>query len=194
MVVFYRGEEFKKIEVDASLRLNYAISNHGRLISYSNDFKEGNELKGGMAEGFRVFKYNKFVDGKRKSITLQFSRLVAKYFLPEVDSDDKKFVIHLDHNKINDTVENLQWATQKEVTEHNKKNPLVIAGREKTISHNIKADGRKLTSTQVIRIKKMLLRKDNKTRLVMIAKQFNITTQQLYRIRTGENWGHIEVE
>ena len=27
----------------------------------------------------------------------------------------------------------------------------------------------------------------------MIAKQFNITTQQLYRIRTGENWGHIKV-
>ena len=39
----------------------------------------------------------------------------------------------------------------------------------------------------------MLLRQDNKTRLVMIAKQFNITTQQLYRIRTGENWGHIQV-
>ena len=67
------------------------------------------------------------------------------------------------------------------------------AAFKKFQENNIKRDGRKLTSTQVIRIKKMLQRPDNKTRLVMIAKQFNITTQQLYRIRTGENWGHIKV-
>jgi hypothetical protein len=39
----------------------------------------------------------------------------------------------------------------------------------------------------------MLQRPDNKTRLIMIAKQFDITTQQLYRIRIGENWGQIKV-
>jgi hypothetical protein len=187
------NETFKKIDIEYPLTFNYAISNFGRLVSYTDDVLQGKELNGGMAEGFRVFSFYVRVNGKKKSITNQFSRLVAKYFIENDDQANKKFVIHLDHNKLNDRVENLKWATQKEVTEHNKSNPLVIAGREKTIQHNLKADGRKLTSTQVIRIKKMLQREDNKTRLVLIAKQFNISTQQLWRIKTGENWSHIKV-
>lgn len=193
MILVYRNEVFKEIKLKHELQFKYAISNYGRLFSYTDDVLQGNELFGGMAEGFKIFKYGIRVDGKRKTISLQYSRMVATYFIENENPENKKFVIHLDHNKLNDHVSNLRWATQKEVTEHNKKNPLVIAGREKTIQHNIKADGRKLTSTQVIRIKKMLQREDNKTRLVMIAKQFNITTQQLRRIRSGENWSHIIV-
>ncbi|QYS85663.1 hypothetical protein JJC03_10775 [Flavobacterium oreochromis] len=65
---------------------------------------------------------------------------------------------------------------QKEVIEHNKKNPLVIAGWSKTITHNIKSDGVKLTLTQNNQNKKMLQRADNTTRLKIFAKQFNINT------------------
>jgi len=192
MIQFNRGEEFKQIRIDETLKLKYAISNQGRLISYKENFKEGNELRGGMVEGYKVFKYNVKVNGQKKCKHFLFYRLVAEYFLPK-DGDDRNFVLHLDYDKVNDRLENLKWANQKELTEHHSKNPTVIAGKAKIIEINIKADGRKLTSTQVIRIKKMLQRPDNKTRLVMIAKQFNITTQQLYRIRTGENWGHIKV-
>ena len=102
-------------------------------------------------------------------------------------------MLHLDFDKVNDHVTNLKWANQKELTAHHSKNPLVIKAKQFIIEYNKKADGRKLTSTQVIRIKKMLKREDNKTRLTLIAKQFNISTQQLWRIRTGENWGHLEV-
>ncbi len=193
MIRLFPNEEFRKIDIEDSLLLNYAISNYGRLVSYENDILLGNELLGGKAEGFRIFRYAIYLNGKRKNITHQYSRLVAKYFIPNDDENTKKFVIHLDHNKLNDKVENLRWASQKEVTAHNKNNPLVIAGREKTIQHNIKADGRKLTSTQVIRIKKMLQREENNTRMVMIAKQFNISTQQLRRIKSGENWSHIKI-
>jgi hypothetical protein len=192
MIQFYRGEEFKQLNLPDPLKLKYAISNHGRLISYVDEFKNGNELKGGMVEGYKVFKYNVRLNGVRKSKHFLFYRLVAEYFIPK-ESEDRNFVLHLDYDKINDKVENLKWANQQELTAHHIKNPSVIEGKAKTLAHNIKADGRKLTSTQVIRIKKMLQREDNKTRLVMIAKQFNITTQQLYRIRTGENWGHIKI-
>lgn len=192
MIQFYRNEEFKQIIIDAPLQLNYAISNHGRLISYKDNIKEGNELKGGIVEGYKVFKYSIRVDGIRKSKHFLFYRLVADYFVPK-ENEDQTFVLHLNYDKIDDHVRNLKWANQAELTAHHIKNPCVIAGKAKTLAHNIKADGRKLTSTQVIRIKKMLQREGNKTRLVMIAKQFNITTQQLYRIRTGENWGHIVV-
>lgn len=192
MIQLFRNEEFREIELPEKLRLRYAISNQGRLISFSDDMKQGRELKGGKMEGYRVFQYSYRLGDKKKHRTILIYRLVAQYFLPK-GNDDQTFVLHLDYDKMNDRVENLRWANQAELTAHHSVNPAVIEGKLKTIAHNIKADGKKLTSTQVIRIKKMLQRKDNKTRLVMIAKQFNITTQQLYRIRTGENWGHIKV-
>jgi hypothetical protein len=34
---------------------------------------------------------------------------------------------------------------------------------------------------------------NRKTRLKLIAKQFGISEMQLYRIKSGENWGHIKV-
>ncbi len=193
MIQLLRGEEFKKIVVPDSLKLNYAISNFGRLVSYKDNLLEGKELRGGMLEGYRIWKYNLFVDGKRKTIHLFFYRLVAEYFIEKAPDDDRRFVLHLDFNKVNDHVSNLKWANQKELTAHHSKNPLVIKAKRDIIEFNKKADGRKLTSTQVIRIKKMLKREDNKTRFTLIAKQFNISTQQLWRIRTGENWGHLEV-
>jgi hypothetical protein len=193
MIKLLRGEIFKNLILKDELKSNYVISNYGRIVSYKEDIFSGIELNGSITNGFRVFNYSKYINGKRKSVTHLYSRLVASHFLPEPASELHQFVMHLDHNKLNNHVSNLKWATQDEVVQHNKSNPLVIQGRAKTIAHNIKADGRKLTSTQVIRIKKMLQRQDNKTRLVMIAKQFNITTQQLYRIKTGENWSHIKI-
>ena len=192
MIHFYRGEEFKEIKMDASLQLKYAVSNHGRVVSYSENIKEGRELKGGSVEGYRIFGYSIRVDGVRKSRYFLIYRLVAEYFIPK-GNEDQTFVLHLNYDKLDDRVQNLKWANQLELTAHHSTNPEVIKGRAKTLAHNLKADGKKLTSTQVIRIKKMLQREGNKTRLVMIAKQFNITTQQLYRIRTGENWGHIKI-
>jgi DNA-binding Xre family transcriptional regulator len=53
--------------------------------------------------------------------------------------------------------------------------------------------GLKLTSTQVIHIKKRLQDPKRKTRIKMLAKQFGVSEMQINRIRTGENWGHIKV-
>ena len=192
MIRINRGEEFKQIEIDYPLQKKYAVSNHGRVISYTDGFLNGHELKCAKAEGFRVFRYQTKVNGKRKDKGYLIYKLVAQYFIPN-DNPERTMVLHLDYVKDNDRVENLRWATKQEQIDFQSKNPNVIANKARIIEFNKKADGRKLTSTQVIRIKKMLQRPDNKTRLVMIAKQFNITTQQLYRIRTGENWGHIKV-
>ncbi len=48
--------------------------------------------------------------------------LVAKTFLP--NPDDKPNVIHKDHNKLNNHVENLEWGTVKEQCGHKKKHEL----------------------------------------------------------------------
>ena len=51
----------------------------------------------------------------------------------------------------------------------------------------------KLSEAKVRVIKKKLLDPNRRTRLRIIANQFGITTTQLYRIKSGENWGEIKV-
>jgi predicted DNA binding protein len=54
--------------------------------------------------------------------------------------------------------------------------------------------GHKLTSTQVMLLKKKIFDPNRKTRLKFLAKQFGISEMQLYRIKSGENWSHVKIE
>ncbi|MHA7843264.1 MAG: hypothetical protein ACX93I_08095 [Winogradskyella sp.] len=69
---------------------------------------------------------------------------------------------------------------------HQWNNPTFIAAKK-----NQDPPYAKLSENNVRLIKKMLKNPNRKTRLKMIAKQFGISTTQLKRIETGENWGHV---
>lgn len=188
----YPGEEFREIDIEKSLKFRYAISNYGRLASFSEKITEGNILNGGIIDGYRIFRYTIRVDGKKTYKYYFFYKLVAKYFIPKT-SEEQTYVLHLDYVRDNDVLRNLKWATREEMIAHGKKSPHVIRAKQNLLEHNIKADGKKLTSTKVILIKKMLQNPERKTRLKMIAKQFGISETHLKRIERGENWGHIKV-
>ena len=104
---------------------------------------------------------------------------------------DKPYVIHKDFDKKNNKVENLMYVDRKELTEHNKKNPAVIAAKKKALK-NPKYS--KLTAGRVKLIKQKIFDPNRKTRMRMIAKQFGISEMQLYRIKSGENWGHVDYD
>jgi predicted DNA binding protein len=116
-------------------------------------------------------------------------------------SDEQVYVLHLDRKRDNDKVENLQWATKSEQLEHSRKSPYVKIAKRKQLwrlaEYRVKRKregiGNKLTSTQVMFLKKKLLDPNRKTRLKILAKQFGVTEMTLQRIKTGENWGHIKV-
>lgn len=192
MIRFYANEVFREIETDVPLKYRYAVSNQGRLISFSEEFKDGNLLKGSISDGYKTFRYRKRVDGKPITKTLFIYKLVAEFFIPK-DSEDQQHVVHLDYVRDNDTTKNLKWATYEQALLHRSKSPHVINSKKKLIEHNIKADGRKLTSTNVIHLKKLLNNPNNKTRIKMLAKQFGISEMQVNRIKRGENWSHIQV-
>jgi hypothetical protein len=95
----------------------YSVDTTGQVYSY----KRGSKLKhiGGVIydksrgrHSYRVGCF--FKEGKSKS--LYFHRLVAEAFIP--NPDNKKEVNHIDGDKLNNSVENLEWATRSENTIH----------------------------------------------------------------------------
>ncbi len=188
MIKSFWNEEWKDLNFEeGALRKKYAISNYGRIVSYTDNLENGNLVRGGVLRGYKTLPVRPF--GKSK--TFYVHKLVAEYFLEKKD-DDHKYVIHLDYNKENNFVDNLKWATKDEMFSHQQKNPVVLEAREKQKGRKT-VKGHKLTATQVIRLKKKILDPNRKTRLKLIAKQFGISEMQLYRIKSGENWGHIKI-
>lgn len=189
MIRTFPNEIWKEVIFEpGALKFRYAVSNHGRLVSYTDKIEDGNLLKGGVLGGYPTFVSRP--SGKSK--TLYLHKLVAELFL-ETPAENATFVIHKDYNKKNNHVNNLAWATKREVEMHQQESPFVKEGRKKR-KYAKPTRGHKLTSTDVIRIKRKIFDPNRKTRLKIIAKRFGISEMQLYRIKSGENWSHIKVD
>ena len=183
--------------MEDELQRRYAISNYGRLVSFTEKIENGRLIKGTKQDGYRIWRYKFVSNGKFVYRHRFYYRLVAEHFLRK-SSDDQIYVLHLDRKRSNDKFTNLRWATKEEMLEHSKKSPYVIASKQKHIQclkalREKKMDGMKLTMTQVMFLKKRLLDPNRKTRLKMLAKEYGVSTMTLHRIKTGENWGHIKV-
>lgn len=192
MLVSYPGEIFTTIDLGVKRKLNYAISNFGRLISYKYNFKEGTVLKPNITNKLQVFRYKVARDeGGYFHKHLMIARVVAEAFVNK-PSEEHDFVIHLDFNNTNDHYTNLKWVTEEEKYAHQRINPNIIEGHAKRIvKMRSLQQGAKLDTTQVMRIKRMIHDPNRKTRMRLIAKQFGISEMQLYRIKSGENWANV---
>ncbi len=186
------GEEFREIKMDYSVKLRYAISNFGRMISFTDEIRSGRSLRGGVLDGYKIFRFKIYRDGISINSHFFYYKLVAKYFVQKY-SENQEHVIHLDYNRSNDHTQNLKWVTSTERLEHIRKSPFVIEAQKNFIESNRNGYGSKLTSTRVMMIKKLLANPNRKTRIKMIARQFGVSEMQIYRIKSGENWGHVKV-
>ena len=175
----WRTVRFKDIHPDE----RYEVSNHGRIRLFKPETETWRILKTANVGGYRYFSFKSSIHWKVRK-TKAVHRLVAQEFCENKSLG--RFVIHLDYDKANNYHRNLKWVNQKELTEHNKANPNVKNAVRKNVITN-----QKLTETDVIRLKKKLLRGNNK--LYKLAKEFGITHTQLNRIRKGENWAHVKV-
>jgi len=175
----YRNEEWKLFTLKDcdTHRNNIMISNYGRLKKKTHTQTEHKLMKTLKANKFHMFFFTK-KDGKPASFYVH--RLVAILFIK--NPEDKKFVIHKDHNLDNNHVDNLAWCTRSELAKHQLTNPKRIAKM---------GANAKLTVGRVKLIKRKIFDPNRKTRMKIIAKEFGISTMQLYRIKSGENWGHV---
>ena len=121
----------------------------------------------------------------KKSTSRYVHKLVAQHFL-EKENEDQIYVIHLNYDKDDNAVENLKWATKREKELHQFNNPTWEA-----IFKNKSTDYAKLSIGKVKIIKRQL--KNKRTRISMIAKRFGVSDTQIHRIKSGENWSHVEI-
>jgi len=179
------NEQWKEIEMvdEGKLRQRkYAISNYGRVVSYTENIETGKLLKYGLIEGYPVLSL-----GHKVKISRCVHKLVAHYFLPE-PNPGQNYVIHYDFDKQNNSVKNLQWATNEQMQQHQNYNPRVQRARK---NRPKRTKGQKLTDKQVKRLKNAINDPNRKRTYRQIAKRYGISEMQLYRIKSGENWGHV---
>lgn len=179
MIRKLRGELWKKITFDENIldTKKYKISTHGRVIVYTND--EEKLLKETFINGYRNLYLKQRLNGK--STSRYVHKIVAEHFLEK--KEDDQYVIHINYDKADNRVENLKWATKREKELHQFSNPKHKDTFRRTYS--------KLTEGRVKLIKRKIFDPNRKTRMKMIAKQFGISEMQLYRIKSGENWGSV---
>lgn len=119
----------------------YEVSNLGRVRRKLGEtiYKDGRVAKFSetiLKQGFNKKGYLRvYLSVKSKKITRSVHRLVAETFIE--NPENKETVNHIDCNKENNTIENLEWLTNKENMQHAFKNGL-FKNRDKNTILNIK--------------------------------------------------------
>lgn len=181
------GEKWKQVDFPNSLKKKYAISNKGRLASFTDSvFTNGTLLKGSLQQGYRIMRYAVTSRKRKRYEFVFFHKLVALYFCKQKSALHQK-VVFKDYNRKNITADNLKWVTVEEQFTHSMHSPSYAAALKKR-SRPVK--GARLDVEKVKKIKLAL--QAGKT-LKALAKQYNVSDMQIHRIKTGENWKHVKV-
>jgi hypothetical protein len=180
------GEIWKPLVFSGSrdLRNKYAVSSAGRIASYKvNLTEDGKLLNGSLTTGYRTLNLHR--PGHKG--TLYIHRELARLFLKK-PSAKHKYVIHKNHNKLDNAVKNLSWVTLDDMIRHQQKSPAKVAYKKRQAN---RTEGLKLTAAQVKRIKDTLNSKSRKFTIKQLADKYAVSEMTMYRIKSGENWGRV---
>jgi hypothetical protein len=148
----------------------YRISNFGNVLSLKS-----NKILKPMISG--QYKYLTVVLSKKGKVKrFYIHRLVAKHFLP--NPENKYTVNHINGNKFDNNILNLEWATPSEQNNHAYINKLKLAGENCNLS--------KLKEFEVLEIFK-----DKTSKLKDIAKRYNISEGTVSQIRRKIIWKQL---
>jgi len=158
-----------KIKEIRGLEGRYSVNEEGDVFSH----RRGIKLKPRLVSARY---YYVTLTGKGRLV----HRLVAEAFLPNYL--EKPQVNHIDGNKLNNHISNLEMATAKENTLHSFKTGLQVS---------LKGENRwnaKLTNEDVTIIKSLLLKGEKG---VSIAKKFGVGRNAISKIKLGKQWSHV---
>lgn len=113
VIDWYIKEQEAKKEIWKDIVINgektkYQVSSHGRVMDENGEFKDFKST----FDGYYII----HIPGIKHS--QRVNRLVAFSFIPNPDPEHKTQLNHIDGVKTNNHVENLEWVTPKENTQH----------------------------------------------------------------------------
>jgi NUMOD4 motif len=190
MIKKLAGEQWKQMQFAGwkLLKRRYAVSTNGRCCSYTKDILEdGKLLDGSLTTGYKTLNLHR-PDNKG---TIYLHREIAKLFCKK-STQRHKYVVHNNHNKIDNRVSNLKWATLEEMAAHQQSSPLKIAYKKLQKERSATQKGLKLTPAQVKTIKKIIHDPKRTVTYKQMAKKYGVSEMTLYRIRSGENWSAVK--
>ena len=153
----------------------YEISTHGEVKSIRNN----KILKPFITKcGYKQVELN--LNGKAKKFLIH--RLVAQVFIP--NPHKKTQVNHIDGNKTNNDMSNLEWTTPAENTKHAYKNGLGPSG-ERNGAH-------KLTNEDVVWIKTHYIKNSKEYGTKALGKKFGVDHKTIWSIVNNKTWEGIK--
>src|SRR5215467_15124974 len=171
------SETWKPLEFPGwkQLRKKYALSSMGRVASYSKDVvDDGKLLNGSLTTGYKTLNLHR----PGNNGTLYIHREIARLFLKR-PSAKYRYVIHVNHNKLDNSVKNLRWATLDEMIEHQQNSPAKIAYKKVQANRKV---GLKLSAEQVKGIKRVLNNKNRNVTIRQLAEKYGVSEMTMYRI------------
>ena len=163
----YQGESFP----------NFEISNYGRLRNVTTGTIYNQTIH---KSGYKTVCAS--LGSRNDKKLFKIHRCVAESFIP--NPDNKPMINHIDGVKTNNNVNNLEWVTGKENTQHAYKNRLinVLKGEDKP--------GAKLTNEQVRYIRENYIFRDKNFGTCALGKMFNVnhsTISDVIHYKTYKN-------
>lgn len=155
----------------------YQVSNLGNVkrLNYRNSGKE-RCLKNYLSH---IGYYKICLSKNSKVITVNVHRIISQAFIP--NPENKSQVNHKDGNKLNNNVENLEWVTSKENTQHAHNIGLINTskGEDRNFS--------KLTEKQVLEIRKIGKLKTQ----IELSRIYNVNQSLISYVLNNKIWKHI---
>jgi hypothetical protein len=153
----------------------YEISNFGNVKSFKYGKEKIRKLRNDK-DGYLLINLCK----DKKVKTFKIHRLVAQAFIP--NPDNKPQINHIDGNKSNNKVDNLEWVTNKENSKHAVEKLLRNTKGEN--HHNVK-----LRNYQVLNIRKKYA--TGKYKRKDIADEYQVSITLIGFIINRKIWKHI---
>lgn len=167
----------------------YEVSNLGRVKSLDRITESGQFRKGKIREGYCYVNNYKVVKLylNSKTINKYIHRLLAEAFIPNPNPELYDTVNHIDGDRGNNSLDNLEWCTQKQNIQHAWKTGLIPS----TINSGETNTNSKLTEKDVLEIRANYVPRSKEFGANVMSEHYGVTAKTIRRIVRKELWKNI---